>query len=78
MPPLLKRIRGTPERREPRHDPLQARQHHALVVGGGEDARPGVEDLHGIGAGLDLHRQVAGHLLGEQVQQARPSRSPRA
>ncbi len=47
-------------------------QHRAAVVGGGQRAGPGVEELHGARARLDLHLQEGGRDLAEAVQQVGP------
>ncbi len=51
---------------------LRGRHHRAPVVGRGQRAHPGVEELHGRGAGLDLHLEEGGGDAGEAVQQVGP------
>ncbi len=46
-------------------DPGAVRLHVAAVVGGGQGADPGVEQLHGAGPGVDLHPQEG---LGDDGQ----------
>jgi hypothetical protein len=53
-------------------DAADVGQHQLAVVGLVEGAHPGVEDLQGLGPGLDLGPQVVGHHLGEQRGQAVP------
>src|SRR5690606_2602926 len=47
-------------------------QHRAAVVGRGERAGPGVEQLDGGGAGRDLDLQAGGRDGGEAVEQVGP------
>ena len=51
------------------HDAAHPRQHDLLVVRRRHDAAPGVEELHGVHARLDLHGQVVADLVGQLVQQ---------
>ena len=42
----------------------------ATGIVGGEGADPGVEDLHGLSAVLDLGFQIGGHRVREEVNQS--------
>ena len=46
-------------------------RHETLVVARAESARPGVEELEHLGAGLDLGEQVSDDRVGQQVHEPR-------
>ena len=52
-------------RRELRGDPLQRRQREIPVFVGREQAAPGIEQLHGVRAGIHLREQQVGDDVGD-------------
>ena len=53
-----------------RGDALQGRQREIAVFIGRQQSAPGVEQLHGVGAGIHLGEQQFGDHVGDGVQRA--------
>ena len=65
---------GTPRSATPVEDRAGRGQREALVLGRGQRPGPAVEELHGLGAGLDLGPQRGHRHGGQPVRQLLPQR----